>query len=198
MMKSTRHREYGDVARSAPLMEERIAQQWKMNFPARWTKMVRIGVQPVPEGVVLSIDISERRKPRRPCAKRSQQISLIYDTVGDCIFNLKVEKDGKLPFHFREPVLFYSHRRCRPNSGRQKSAGHHSRTVPLPGAGKIPEAIRTRKIVRWEEVSGYPTGRLFGEVSVAPVFDDSGGCVGLVGSSHDITERKQARKRSGS
>jgi PAS domain S-box-containing protein len=55
---------------------------------------------------------------------------------------------------------------------------------------KYAEAIRTKKIVRWEETSVYPTGQLIGEVSIAPVFDDSHNCVGLVGSVHNITERK--------
>ncbi|HLE77034.1 MAG TPA: ATP-binding protein, partial [bacterium] len=53
------------------------------------------------------------------------------------------------------------------------------------------EAIQERKIVRWEETSDYPTGRLTGEVSVAPVFDASGTCTHLVGAVHDITERKR-------
>jgi len=42
-----------------------------------------------------------------------------------------------------------------------------------------------------EEISDYPTGRLTGVVSIAPVFDDKGTCTHLVGSVHDITERKQ-------
>ena len=44
----------------------------------------------------------------------------------------------------------------------------------------------------WEETSDYPTGRLTGEVSVVPVFDNKGNCTHLVGSVHDITERKRA------
>ncbi|HEY6341599.1 MAG TPA: PAS domain S-box protein [Bryobacteraceae bacterium] len=36
------------------------------------------------------------------------------------------------------------------------------------------------------------TGRLTGEVSVTPVIDDKGTCTHLVGSFHDITERKRA------
>src|SRR3989338_676527 len=60
---------------------------------------------------------------------------------------------------------------------------------------KYGEAIREKRIVRWEETSEYPTGRLTGEVSVAPVFDD-GNCTHLVGAVHDITERKQAEEET--
>jgi PAS domain S-box-containing protein len=56
---------------------------------------------------------------------------------------------------------------------------------------KYAEAIREKKIVRWEETTEYPTGRVTGEVSIAPVFDDKGHCTQLVGTVHDITERKR-------
>src|SRR5262249_53535265 len=52
-------------------------------------------------------------------------------------------------------------------------------------------AQTTKGVVRWEETSDYPTGRLTGEVSVAPVLDASGRCKDLVGTVHDITERKR-------
>jgi signal transduction histidine kinase len=45
--------------------------------------------------------------------------------------------------------------------------------------------------VRWGETSGT-AGRLTGEVSVAPGFDESGACTHLIGSVHDVTERKRA------
>ena len=57
--------------------------------------------------------------------------------------------------------------------------------------GKYRQAIAENTIVRWEEISDYPTGRLTGVVSIAPVFDDKGTCTHLVGSVQDVTERKQ-------
>jgi PAS domain S-box-containing protein len=54
------------------------------------------------------------------------------------------------------------------------------------------EAIRTGRIVRWEETSEYPAGTRHGEVAVAPMYDDHGAATGLVGIVHDITERKVA------
>jgi PAS domain S-box-containing protein len=57
---------------------------------------------------------------------------------------------------------------------------------------KYRQAIDGHATVLWEETSDYPTGRLTGEVSVTPVFDNSGKCTHLVGSVHDVTERKRA------
>jgi len=57
---------------------------------------------------------------------------------------------------------------------------------------KFERQSEKKKVVRWEATSEYPTGTLIGEVSIAPVFDDTLHCIGLVGSVHDITERKRA------
>ena len=57
---------------------------------------------------------------------------------------------------------------------------------------KYRQAIQEKSIVRWEQTSDYPSGRLIGEVSVAPVVDQAGNCTHLVGMVHDVTERKQA------
>ena len=56
--------------------------------------------------------------------------------------------------------------------------------------GKYKEAIKTGHPVHWEEVSQYPAGLKYGEVMVAPVFDANGNCTQLIGTVHDITERK--------
>src|ERR1700746_1379184 len=58
--------------------------------------------------------------------------------------------------------------------------------------GKYRQAVEEKTVVLWEETSDYPTGRLTGEGSVAPVFDNKGRCTHLIGSVHDITERTRA------
>jgi PAS domain S-box-containing protein len=58
---------------------------------------------------------------------------------------------------------------------------------------KYREAIATRKVVRWQEVSTYPTGARTGEVTVSPVIDADGGCHLLMGVVHDITEHVRNR-----
>jgi PAS domain S-box-containing protein len=57
------------------------------------------------------------------------------------------------------------------------------------------QAIRENKTTRWEEVTNYPSGTKCGEVTVTPVLDAHGQCTNLVGSVHDITERKEAQEK---
>ena len=120
-----------------------------------------------------------------------QQLVSIYNTVRDVIFHLAVEPEGR--FHFVSV-----------NAAFLKVTGLSqgkvvSRTVneviPEPSLtmalGKYRQAIEENTTVVWEETSDYPTGRLTGEVSVVPVFDNKGNCTHLVGSIHDITQRKR-------
>jgi len=60
---------------------------------------------------------------------------------------------------------------------------------------KYKEAIETKKIVCWEETADYPAGRLTGAVSIAPIFDEAGNCIKIIGSVHDLTERKKAEEK---
>ncbi len=137
-----------------------------------------------------AFEIAERKKIEETLRERERQISMIYDTVGDSIFNLKIEKDGSYCFSSVNQCFLST-------TGLQAVQIVGKRVqdiIPEPSLSlvleKYSEAIRERKIVRWEEVSQYPTGRLIGEVSIAPIFDGSNTCVGLVGSVHDITKRK--------
>ncbi len=136
-------------------------------------------------------DITKRKLAEETLREKERQISSIYDTVGDIIFNLKVEKDSN--------YFFTSVNQCFLRTTGLKSdqiiGKKVQEVIPEPGLSlvlkKYAEAIREKKIVKWEEVSVYPSGLLIGDVSVAPVVDDSGNCIGLVGSVHDITDRKQ-------
>ncbi|MCL4505203.1 MAG: PAS domain S-box protein, partial [Chloroflexi bacterium] len=139
-------------------------------------------------------DITERKRAEEELRKREQQLSSIYDTVADVIFHLAVEKDGRYRFiSVNQAFLSTAGLDYDQVVGKQVNE-----VIPEPSLtmvlGKYAEAIREKRIVRWEETSEYPTGRLTGEVSVAPVFDDAGNCIHLVGAVHDITERKRAEE----
>jgi PAS domain S-box-containing protein len=141
-----------------------------------------------------ALEISERKQVEEILRRRERQISLIYDTVGDSIFNLTVEKGGEYSFSsVNQCFLSTTGLKAGQIVGQrvQDVISEPSLSMVLE---KYAEAIREKKVVRWEEVSEYPTGQLIGEVSIAPVFDDSNTCIGLVGSVHDITERKQAEE----
>jgi PAS domain S-box-containing protein len=133
----------------------------------------------------------ERKKAELVLRESEKRLASIYNFVGDVIYYLAIEPDNQYRFTSVNPAF-----------GKitgipiEKVIGKKvSEIIPEPSLsmvqGKYRQAIDEKTIVRWEEISEYPNGRLVGEVSVAPVFDDTGKCTNLVGSVHDITERKQ-------
>jgi diguanylate cyclase (GGDEF)-like protein/PAS domain S-box-containing protein len=60
---------------------------------------------------------------------------------------------------------------------------------------KYREAIATRKVVQWQEVSNYPSGTKTGDVTVSPVIDADGTCRLLMGVVHDVTEHHRNQQR---
>jgi len=121
-----------------------------------------------------------------------QQLVSIYNTVRDVIFHLAVEPEGR----FRFVSVNAAFLRVTGLSQEAVIGKTVNEVIPEPSLtmvlGKYRQAIEENTTVVWEETSDYPTGRLTGEVSVAPVFDNKGNCTHLVGSVHDITERKRA------
>ncbi len=164
-------------------------------IPTARKEWFELSIQPVPEGIfILSIDVSERKRAEMALREKERQISLIYDTVGDVIFNLKVERDGNYCFtSVNQRFLATTGLPAEQIIGKrvQEVIPEPSLTLVL---AKYAEAIRTRKLVRWEETTDYPTGRVVGDVSIDPVLDEAGDCIALVGSVHDITERKRAEE----
>lgn len=142
----------------------------------------------------LVIDVTERKQAENALREREQQLASIYDAVGDVIFYLAVEAAG----HYRFASVNWAFLSTTGLQYDQIVGKRVDEVIPEPSLtlvlGKYAEAIREKKIVRWEETTNYPTGRLTGVVSIVPVFDDAGHCTHLVGSVHDITEYKQAQE----
>lgn len=140
----------------------------------------------------VGIDITERKRAEEALQQREQQLALIYHTVGDIIFQLQVEGPDIYRFIAVNPAFLAA-----TGLTEMQIIGRLAdEIIPQPALTlvkqKYRQAIEEKKIVRWEETADYPKGRLIGEVSVAPVFDSAGNCTHLVGSVHDITERKRA------
>jgi len=142
--------------------------------------------------IVTTTDITERKKAEDALRKSEQQLSSIYNTVGDVIFHLAAEPEGQFRFTSVNPIFLKT-----TGLSEEMIIGRTvNEVVPEPSLTMVLEkyrqAIEEHSIIRWEETSEYPTGRLTGEVSIAPVYNNKGDCTHLVGSVHDITERKRA------
>jgi hypothetical protein len=133
----------------------------------------------------------KRRQAEEALQQRERRLSSIYEAVADTLFYLEVEKDGGYRFVSVNPAFVSA------------TGLEYDYVVGKRVDEVIPEsaldlalenyrkAIRERRIVRWEETTQYPKGKLIGEVSVAPVFNMAGNCTHLVGAVHDLTERRE-------
>jgi PAS domain S-box-containing protein len=136
-----------------------------------------------------NLELHETAKALR---ESEQQLVSIYNTVRDIIFHLAVEPKDQ----FRFTSVNAAFLRVTGLSREMVVGKTVNEVIPSPSLemvlGRYRQAIEEKTAVLWEETSDYPTGRLTGEVSVVPVFDDKGTCTHLVGSVHDITDRKYA------
>jgi PAS domain S-box-containing protein len=149
-----------------------------------WTMIVQaVLVNAIPVGQIIGMLRESQRR-----------LVSIYNTVEDVIFYLAIESEGQ----FRIVSVNAAFLRVTGLSQEKVVGKTVNEVIPEPSRtmvlGKYRQAIEEKTIVRWEETSDYPAGRLTGQVSVAPVFDNTLTCTHLVGSVHDITEMKRARE----
>ena len=171
--------------------ESSVAESFFANFlvPFSSVKGIFAGV------VGVALDITERKQSQESLRESERQLSSIYNTVGDTIFQLAVESDEKYRFVSVNQAF------CNVTGLTEKMVVGKlvNEVIPEPSLsmvlGKYKTVIEENSIIRWEETSDYPAGRLTGDVSIAPVVDDKGRCTHLVGSVHDITERKRAEEK---
>ena len=134
------------------------------------------------------------RETAEASRESEQQLVSIYDTVRDVIFHVAVEPDGRFRFVSANAAFLNV-----TGLSREMVVGKTvNEVIPEPSLtmvlGKYRQAIEEKTAVLWEETSDYPSGRLTGAVSIVPVFNEKGTCTHLVGSVHDITERKRAQQ----
>jgi PAS domain S-box-containing protein len=156
---------------------------------------LRTGVPDPPNDIVKLLAnmtaVSLKRKRAEEALQESErQLSLVYNTVGDSIFYLAVEKNELYRFisvnkaFVKTTGIDYGH--IIGKLVNDVIPAHSLDTV----LEKYQKAIRDKNSVQWEETSDYPTGKLTGEVRIVPVFDNAGNCTNLIGAVHNITERK--------
>ena len=140
-------------------------------------------------------DITERKRSEAALQASEHQLSLIYASISDVLFYLEVQQDGRFRFLSVNAAFLEA-----TGLKEDQVVGKFVEQVIPESAhalvlGNYREAIRTKKTVRWNEVSAYPAGKKYGEVSVTPVLEADGACSRLLGTVHDITERMQAEER---
>lgn len=158
-------------------------------------KNVLISIDMIPgttKSVASLLDITSRKETENSLLQNRQQLDSIYNTVGDVIFLLKVEDNNK--FRFISVNKAFSE--VTGLSQSKVSGKLVDEIIPEPSLSTVIKnyikTIDEKRVMKWEETTIYPKGMKIGEVSVAPVFDVKGNCTHLVGSVHDITDRKIA------
>ena len=118
--------------------------------------------------------------------ERERRLSSIYDAVPEGLFYLEISADGLHRIVSINPAFLTI-------SG-LTDAKVLGRPIHELISGSVLDncaaAIREKRIVRWEQTSEFPKGTLTAEISLAPVFDRGQRCTHLVGTIHDLTERK--------
>ena len=151
-----------------------------------------------PKSVILVlVDITLRKQAEEALTAGERQISAIYANVSGIIFCLDVMPGG----NFRFASVNQQFLRATGLPEAQVIGKFAQEIIPAESAAfvlqRYREAVRTRTVVRWEEVSIYPAGEKHGEVSVTPIIDENGAVIQLIGIMHDITALKHAAAELG-
>ena len=135
-------------------------------------------------------DLTPSRQAAQALRESQEHLSLVYEHVADVLFQLSIEPDGyrfvSINPAFCETTGLAADRVI--GKRIEDVIPEPSRTVVLE---HYAEAVRSRKTVRWEESTAYPAGVKHGDVAITPVFDAHGNPRYLIGSVHDVTDRKR-------
>jgi PAS domain S-box-containing protein len=188
----------GDVARNPFRFDEMKSEQGvqlerKMRKKDGSVIDIEVNSKFIADGRFLAFirDITGRKKAEEALKASEKQLDLIYNTASDILFLVVPEPGGRFRFQSINKKF-----ETATGLSREQVVGHYvEEIIPPASIGYILEyyrtAIQKQETVSWEEISAYPTGSRTGIVSVTPFCNEEGECMGLVGSVHDITERKK-------
>lgn len=139
-------------------------------------------------------DITEHRQAQAAFQASERQLSVIYANISDILFYVAVEPDDEFRFISVNTAFLNA-----TGLSEEQIVGRLVREViPEPSLalvlGNYKKAIHTKIAVSWEEVSVYPAGVRYGDVTVVPIVDADGICRHLIGTVHDISERKEVEQ----
>jgi PAS domain S-box-containing protein len=164
-----------------------------------WGRLTASLVKPKrgsPGAVIAMVEnVTERREMEEAVRASERLRSLMYGAASDVLFYIGVEPGPRFRFLSINPAFS----RATGLAEAQVVGRTLEEVVPEPSRALVVanylRAIHERRTIVWDEVTPYPAGTKFGEVSVTPIFDADGACTSLVGSVHDVTERRLAAQR---
>jgi len=144
--------------------------------------------------VGITQDITDRYLAEKALAQGERNLATIYDTIDSVVFKVNIDSEG-------EYIFVDVNKKFLGATGLDRDfvvGKRVSEVIPSPSKNmvlsKYNEAILRKKTVYWEETSDYPTGTKTADVVVTPSFDEEGNFEHLIGTVHDITDRKLVEK----
>ena len=136
-------------------------------------------------------DITDRKIAQLALEESQKRLATIFEKVADCIYLVEVGRRGEFRFQsVNEAFLRITGFREEQIIGRPMEEWFPPESLSLVQA-KYRQAIATRRTVEWEETTLHPAGVRVGRIAVVPVFDSNGRCRQLIGTAHDITDRRR-------
>jgi PAS domain S-box-containing protein len=145
--------------------------------------------------IVMIENVTDRREMEEAVRASERLRGLMYGAVSDILFYLGVEPGPRFRFLSINPAFS----RATGLSEAQVVGRTIDEVIPEPSRDLVLanylRAIREQRTIVWDEATPYPAGLRYGEVSITPIFDSTGVCTNLVGSVHDVTERRISEQR---
>jgi PAS domain S-box-containing protein len=164
-----------------------------------WGRLTATLVEPaqgVPRCAIAMIEnVTERREMEEAVRASERLRGLMYSAVSDVLFYVGVERGD----HFRFLSVNPAFSRTTGLTEADVVGRAVDEVIPERSRAQVlanyRRAIEERRTITWDEASPYPAGTRYGEVSITPLFDPDGRCTNLVGTVHDVTERRLADQR---
>ena len=187
-----------------PTLTERDSYQTETRFLCKdgapvWGRLtaslVRTSAGMARSTIVMVEDVTERRRMEEAVRASERLRTLMYGAVSDILFYLSVEPGTVYRFLSVNPAFL----RATGMAEDQIVGRKVDEVIPEPSRALVlrnyARAIEQRATVTWDEVTVYPAGTRYGEVTITPIFDGDGQCTNLLGTVHDVTERKVSEQR---
>jgi two-component system, cell cycle sensor histidine kinase and response regulator CckA len=145
------------------------------------------------------LDITVQREAERALREREGRLSLIYDSAGDLMMLLAVERDAAgAPTGYRCESVNAAFERAT-GIPKAHAVGRLGRELFPTAPARVREhydaAVATGETQRYEIDIETPAGPLLVETALSPALDAAGRCTHILAASRDISERRRLEER---